>query len=60
MHEGYCCVCAYERERESGSGPTISVTASFYNILFVLHLWNAGQDVKMCGQVKHMKGKLSL
>lgn len=63
MHEGDCCVCAYEREREvSGSGHslTISVTASFYKVLFVLHLWNAGQEIKMYGWVKHVKGMLSL
>lgn len=38
----------------------ISVTASFYKVLFVLHLWNARQEIKIYGRVKHVKGKLSL
>lgn len=38
----------------------ISTTASFYKVLFVLHLGNAGQEVKMFGSVKHVEGKLSL
>lgn len=45
-------MCAYERESEvAGSGHilTISVTASFHKVLFVLHLWNAGQEVKIYG-----------
>lgn len=33
----------------------ISVNASFYKVLFVLHLWNSRQDMKIYGQVKHRK-----
>lgn len=35
----------------------ISTTASFYKVLFVLCLGNAGQEVKTFGSVKHTKGK---
>lgn len=45
--------------KAADSGCTLSVTASFYKVLFVLHLWNARQDIKIYGQVKHRRGKLS-
>lgn len=58
-------MCACEREGEGEHVlPTdlvgralISTTASFYKVLFVLCLGNAGQEVKTFGSVKHTKGK---
>ena len=36
---------------DSGHTLIISVTVSFYKALFVLHLWNTRQDIKIYGRV---------
>lgn len=54
------CIWKAEGKQQTVDALFISVTASFYKVLFVLHLWNTRQDIKIYGQVKHRKGKLSL
>lgn len=53
------CTWKGEGKRQTVDTLFISVTASFYEVLFVLHLWIARQDIKIYGQIKRKINRAS-